>query len=85
MRAGAENVKKVGLELGGKSPNIVFEDADFEAAIDGALSAYPNAEVQDQGDEAGREVAGLKLLPTCWAISIGRVSTLVPPISEGVT
>jgi betaine-aldehyde dehydrogenase len=37
MRAGAANVKKVGLELGGKSPNIVFEDADFEAAIDGAL------------------------------------------------
>ena len=37
MRAGAENVKKVGLELGGKSPNLVFEDADFEAAIDGAL------------------------------------------------
>ena len=33
----AENVKKVGLELGGKSPNIVFADADFEAAIDGAL------------------------------------------------
>jgi betaine-aldehyde dehydrogenase len=37
MRKGAENVKKVGLELGGKSPNIVFEDADFEAAVDGAL------------------------------------------------
>jgi betaine-aldehyde dehydrogenase len=37
MRQGAENVKKVGLELGGKSPNIVFADADFEAAIDGAL------------------------------------------------
>jgi betaine-aldehyde dehydrogenase len=37
MREGAENVKKVGLELGGKSPNIVFEDADFEAAVDGAL------------------------------------------------
>ena len=37
MRRGAENVKKVGLELGGKSPNIVFADADFEAAIDGAL------------------------------------------------
>jgi len=30
-------VKRVGLELGGKSPNIVFADADFEAAIDGAL------------------------------------------------
>ncbi len=37
MRDGAETVKKVGLELGGKSPNIVFEDADFEAAIDGVL------------------------------------------------
>ena len=37
MRKGADNVKKVGLELGGKSPNIVFADADFEAAIDGAL------------------------------------------------
>ncbi len=37
MRRGAENVKKVGLELGGKSPNVVFADADFEAAIDGAL------------------------------------------------
>jgi betaine-aldehyde dehydrogenase len=39
MRVGADSVKKVGLELGGKSPNIVFSDADFEAAIDGALAA----------------------------------------------
>ncbi len=38
MRRGAENVKRVGLELGGKSPNIVFADADFEAAVDGALT-----------------------------------------------
>jgi betaine-aldehyde dehydrogenase len=30
-------VKKVSLELGGKSPNIFFADADFEAAVDGAL------------------------------------------------
>jgi betaine-aldehyde dehydrogenase len=37
MRRAAENVKKIGLELGGKSPNIVFADADFDAAIDGAL------------------------------------------------
>ena len=28
----------VTLELGGKSPNIVFDDADFEAAIIGAIS-----------------------------------------------
>jgi len=37
MKAASDTVKRVGLELGGKSPNIVFADADFEAAIDGAL------------------------------------------------
>jgi betaine-aldehyde dehydrogenase len=37
MRAAASNVKKISLELGGKSPNIVFADADFETAIDYAL------------------------------------------------
>src|SRR6266700_339626 len=31
------NLKKVSLELGGKSPNIFFPDADLEAATDGAL------------------------------------------------
>ena len=30
----------VTLELGGKSPNIVFEDADFEAAVMGAISVF---------------------------------------------
>lgn len=44
MRQAAETVKKVGLELGGKSPNIVFADADREAAIQGALfGAFANA------------------------------------------
>ena len=37
MRGCADTLKKVSLELGGKSPNIFFEDADFEAAVDGAL------------------------------------------------
>src|SRR5271156_6002991 len=37
VREAAETVKRVTLELGGKSPNIFFADADFEAAIDGAL------------------------------------------------
>jgi betaine-aldehyde dehydrogenase len=37
MRAAADGLKKVSLELGGKSPNIFFADADFEAAVDGAL------------------------------------------------
>ena len=44
MRQAAGTVKKVGLELGGKSPNIVFNDADFEAAVQGALfGAFRNA------------------------------------------
>ncbi len=37
MRNAADSLKKVSLELGGKSPNIFFADADFEAAVDGAL------------------------------------------------
>ena len=36
MRSGAETLKKITLELGGKSPNIVFADADLEAAVKGA-------------------------------------------------
>jgi betaine-aldehyde dehydrogenase len=37
VKAAADTVKRVTLELGGKSPNIFFADADFESAIDGAL------------------------------------------------
>lgn len=37
MEAAAKNIKRVSLELGGKSANIVFADADLEDAIDGAL------------------------------------------------
>jgi len=37
MEAAAKsNLKRVGLELGGKSPNIVFADADIDAAVEGA-------------------------------------------------
>lgn len=37
-QAAAGDFKKVTLELGGKSPNIVFEDADLDAAVPGAIS-----------------------------------------------
>ena len=37
MRAAAGNLKKISLELGGKSPNIVFADADLEVAVDYGL------------------------------------------------
>ncbi len=43
MQAATGNLKKVSLELGGKNPNIIFADADFEAAVDGALfGAFAN-------------------------------------------
>ncbi len=38
MRSGADSLKRVTLELGGKSPNIVFADADFDAAIEGSAN-----------------------------------------------
>jgi betaine-aldehyde dehydrogenase len=44
MRAAVGNLKKVSLELGGKSPNVVFADADFDTAVDYALfGIYANA------------------------------------------
>jgi phenylacetaldehyde dehydrogenase len=39
VHAAAGNLKKVSLELGGKSPNIVFQDAEIDAAIPGAANA----------------------------------------------
>jgi aldehyde dehydrogenase (NAD+) len=38
MKAAAGNLKKVSLELGGKSPNIVFADSDMEQAVRGAMT-----------------------------------------------
>ena len=37
MRAAAGNVKKIGLELGGKSPNVIFADTDIDAAVEWAM------------------------------------------------
>ncbi len=39
VHAATGNLKKVSLELGGKSPNVVYKDADLDAAIPGAASA----------------------------------------------
>jgi phenylacetaldehyde dehydrogenase len=38
VQASAGNLKRVSLELGGKSPNIVFDDADLDAVIEGAAA-----------------------------------------------
>ncbi len=37
MRQSSESIKKLGLELGGNAPFIVFDDADLEAAVEGAI------------------------------------------------
>ncbi|WP_096199302.1 aldehyde dehydrogenase family protein [Bacillus sp. FJAT-45350] len=37
MQSASKNLKPVSLELGGKSPNIVFEDADIESAVNGSM------------------------------------------------
>ncbi len=44
MRQSADTVKKISLELGGNAPFIVFDDADLDAAVEGAIaSKYRNA------------------------------------------
>lgn len=37
MKNAASNLKKIGLELGGKSPNIIFADADIDGAVEWAM------------------------------------------------
>jgi acyl-CoA reductase-like NAD-dependent aldehyde dehydrogenase len=54
MQQAASTIKKVTLELGGKSPNIILEDADLDLAIDGSLWAtfMHNGQACESGDAA---------------------------------
>jgi aldehyde dehydrogenase (NAD+) len=51
MRSAADTLKRVTLELGGKSPNIVFADSDIDSAVKGAIngSFYGKGEVCNAG------------------------------------
>jgi betaine-aldehyde dehydrogenase len=43
IKSAADTIKRMSIELGGKNPNVVFADADFEQAVDGALfGAFAN-------------------------------------------
>ncbi|MGE7694149.1 aldehyde dehydrogenase family protein [Lysinibacillus sp. NPDC094177] len=55
MKSAAENIVPVTLELGGKSPNIVFADADMEQALEGVVRAI----IQNAGQTCS---AGARLL-----------------------
>src|SRR6185436_3439332 len=55
LKATADTLKRVSLELGGKSPNIVFADADVETAVKGAVRAI----FRSQGQSC---VAGSRLI-----------------------
>jgi aldehyde dehydrogenase (NAD+) len=51
MRSAADTMKRITLELGGKSPNIVFADADIDSAVRGAITGifYGKGEVCNAG------------------------------------
>ena len=51
MRSAADTLKRVTLELGGKSPNIVFADSDLDSAVKGAINGifYGKGEVCNAG------------------------------------
>ncbi len=72
------NLKKVTLELGGKNPNIVFADAHFDSAVDGALfAAFAN-----QGEVCS---AGSRLLVerSIYAKLVAAMVAKVPRIKLG--
>src|SRR5207247_9110092 len=72
------NLKKVSLELGGKSPNIVFADADLDAATDGALfGVFINqGEVCSAGSRVLIQQDSFKKL-------VGRMNEMMPKIRLG--
>jgi len=59
LRASARNMKRVSLELGGKSPNVIFADADMDKAVAGSAMGIFSADlnVSDRWDNVPRAFA----------------------------
>jgi len=94
MRAASESLKAVTLELGGKSPLIVFDDADLDNAVSGALMGnfYTQGQVCTNGTrvfvhESIKEAFVEKLLARTGSLSLGDPldpdTDVGPLISEG--
>src|SRR5207245_5352512 len=66
MRMAAGNVKRLTLELGGKGPNIVLDDADLDLAADGAL--FGCLMNQGQACESGTRVVVAAAVPDMFEV-----------------
>ncbi len=77
MRGAADSLKRVTLELGGKSPNIVFADADVDGAVKGAINGifYGKGEVCNAGSRLFLES---KLKDEFTEKLVGRASKMRP-------
>jgi aldehyde dehydrogenase (NAD+) len=77
MRGAADTLKRVTLELGGKSPNIVFADADIDNAVKGAINGifYGKGEVCNAGS---RLFVESKVQDEFLEKLIGRAKKMVP-------
>jgi acyl-CoA reductase-like NAD-dependent aldehyde dehydrogenase len=93
MREGATTLKRLSLELGGKSPNIVFADADMEAAVRGAMTGifYNKGEVCAAGsrlfvEESIHEEVVSKLADRVKSLKVGdpmdRATRMGPVVSK---
>src|SRR4029079_10439729 len=83
IRGAAETVKRMSIEIGGKNTNIVCSDADFEAALDGALfGAFANqGEVCSAGSRLLVERSIYDRMLQAIADKVGRI-TLGDPMSR---
>jgi aldehyde dehydrogenase (NAD+) len=77
MRSAADTLKRVTLELGGKSPNIVFADSDIDSAVKGAINGifYGKGEVCNAGS---RLFVESKVQDEFLEKLIGRAKKMVP-------